>query len=119
MLHYIWQYIQPADCLHAYAVCTSWRNYIALLIDACHLSIAKLQARCPPLLTHPSKTLCPAQARLYACALLRFHFNYGDFVRWLSGEYTNCHRQWTKDFKTLIATKARPSSADYPILDYP
>jgi hypothetical protein len=51
--------------------------------------------------------------------LLRFHFNYGDFVRWLSGEYTNRHRQWTKDFQTLIATKARPLSADYPISNYP
>jgi hypothetical protein len=42
MLHHIWQYIQPADCLNAYAVCTSWRDCIHLQIDVCRLSVAKL-----------------------------------------------------------------------------
>ena len=32
------------------------------------------------------------RAILYAAALLRFYFNYGDFVHWLGGKYTNRHR---------------------------
>jgi hypothetical protein len=50
--------------------------------------------------------------------LLRFQLIYGDFVRWLSGEYTNRHRDWSTDFQTLINTEARPLSPDYPVPDY-
>ena len=29
-------------------------------------------------------------------ALLSFNFDYGDLIRWLEGEYTNQHRDWTQ-----------------------
>jgi hypothetical protein len=62
----------------------------------------------------PSAKLSPLRAKLYACALLWFNFIYGDFVRWLSGEYTNRHRNWTKDFHSMVHTEAHPLSLDYP-----
>jgi len=30
-----------------------------------------------------------------AVALIHFVFNYGDLIRWLKGEYTNAHRDWS------------------------
>jgi hypothetical protein len=67
----------------------------------------------------PSLTLCSERAQLYAQALLRFHFIYGDFICWLSGKYTNRHRRWSQDFTTMVKTKARPLTEDYPVPDYP
>jgi hypothetical protein len=37
----------------------------------------------------------------------------------LSGEYTNRHRQWSRDFQSITSTEARPLAADYPTPDYP
>jgi hypothetical protein len=66
-----------------------------------------------------SVTLSKARAQLYACALLQFHFIHGDFIRWLSGQYTNHHCAWCQDFATMVQTAKRPLSSDYPVPDYP
>jgi hypothetical protein len=74
------------------------------------------QIRPPP--GNPT-TLPMDRAILYAAALLRFHFNYGDFVRWLGGEYTNRHRNWDDTFDTLLAARQRHPPNDFPPADYP
>ncbi len=56
---------------------------------------------------------------LYACALLRFHFYYGDLVRWLGGEYTNRHRDWQTTFQTLVKVCTRPPPIDLPPAGFP
>jgi hypothetical protein len=56
---------------------------------------------------------------LYACALLRFHFHYGDFVCWLGGEYTNRHQEWATTFQTLKDVCTRPPPIDLPPADFP
>ncbi|GKY92329.1 hypothetical protein MPSEU_000204000 [Mayamaea pseudoterrestris] len=38
--------------------------------------------------------LSDSRAMDMGAALLRFNFNYGDFLRWLGGEYTNQGRDW-------------------------
>jgi hypothetical protein len=67
----------------------------------------------------PFATLSKSRAQLYACALLRFHFIYGDFTRWLSGEYINRHLAWSQNFATMIETAKHLLSLDYPVPDYP
>jgi hypothetical protein len=119
VLPYAWTFLDPpapAACFH---VCQSWRSYIFLQIDSCRLSVANLPATCLKPSSLPSPTLSTARAQLYACALLQFHFIYGDFIPWLSGNYTNRHRAWSKDFTTVVQTAKRPLSLEYRVPDYP
>jgi hypothetical protein len=37
----------------------------------------------------------------------------------MSGEYTNRHQQWTKDFQAMADSAARPLTPDYPVPDHP
>jgi hypothetical protein len=59
------------------------------------------------------------RALLYASAILRFHFNYGDFIRWLGGEYTNRHRDWDDTFDTIQQRRERPITPGLPPVDLP
>lgn len=80
-IHFAWQYLAPADQAVAVTVCSQWFLYHCLRVRAvCH-SVASLHIRRPP----PSLPvrLPMARALLYASSLLRFNFNYGDFLRWL------------------------------------
>ena len=56
---------------------------------------------------------------MYASALLRFHFNYGDLVRWLGGEYTNRSRDWDETFDALLTARQRQPPLNFPPADYP
>jgi hypothetical protein len=56
---------------------------------------------------------------LYPCALLRFHFAHGNFVRWLGGEYTNRHRDWEATFRTMQDVCTRAPPIDLPPADFP
>jgi hypothetical protein len=47
-------------------------------------------------------------------ALLRFDFDYGDFVRWLGGEYTNRQRDWNTEWKAILQSPCRTLPDDYP-----
>jgi hypothetical protein len=111
--------IDPPARWASYQVCTSWQSYVNLHMDACRFSVAVLRHLQPIPEVPSSKTLIRSRASLYASALLRFHFIYGDFIRWLSGEYTNRHRNWTKDFAIMLRTASRPLMPDYPVPDYP
>jgi hypothetical protein len=57
------------------------------------------------------------RAVLYACALLRFHFYYGDFVRWMGGEYTNRNRDWDETFDNIQSLSTRKPAKDDPPAD--
>jgi hypothetical protein len=50
--------------------------------------------------------------------LLRFNFVYGDFVRWLGGEYTNRHRDWDDTFDTLQSSRTRAPPSKFPPADF-
>ncbi len=65
-------------------------------------------------------TQLPAdRAILYACALLRFGFYYGDFIRWMGGEYTNRDKDWSSIFQTLVTVCNRPPPTSLPPVDFP
>jgi hypothetical protein len=79
--------------------------------------IAQLRLRRPP--PGKPKRLPMDRALLYASAMLRFHFYYGDFLRWLGGEYTNRHRDWDATFDTIEQRRERPPPSDLPPVDLP
>jgi hypothetical protein len=70
-----------------------------------------------PLPGKPTK-LPMDRAILYACALLRFGFYYGDFIRWMGGEYTNRDKDWPSIFQTLVAVCNRPPPISLPPVDF-
>jgi hypothetical protein len=59
------------------------------------------------------------RTRLFGSALLRFDFIYGDMVRWLAGEYTNRHRNWTDTFHNLQRQTRRGHPRSLPQADFP
>jgi hypothetical protein len=59
------------------------------------------------------------RTRLFGSALLRFDFIYGDLVRWLAGEHTNRHRNWTETFHRLQAPICRGHPRGLPPTDFP
>jgi hypothetical protein len=119
ILPYLWTFLAPTNRWACHQVCSPWRAYVHLRIRACRVSISNLRhIRLPPTLD-PAPNLDKPRAYLYACALSRFHFIYGDFIRWMSGEYTNRHQQWTKDFQAMADSAARPLTPDYPVPDHP
>jgi hypothetical protein len=51
-------------------------------------------------------------------ALLRFNFNYGDFIRWLGGEYTGAHRDWDATFDIVDSVRLASIPPGYPDVDF-
>jgi hypothetical protein len=116
-VHFAWTFLAPADRI---IICITYPvlvEYVCLRQSAVTDSVARLRHLRPP----PGKptNLDPLQARLYGAALLRFNFVYGDFIRWLSGEYTNRKRDWESIFNTIRNRPARvaPDHLPPPDLD--
>jgi hypothetical protein len=53
-----------------------------------------------------------------AVALLRFNFNYGDFIRWLGGEYTGAHRDKDATFDIVDSVRLASIPPGYPEVDF-
>ncbi len=49
-----------------------------------------------------------------AVALLHFDFHYGDLIRWMGGEYTNAHRDWSAINATIDAVWDIKPPNSYP-----
>jgi hypothetical protein len=112
-LHFSWVFLTPDERYNMAIAAKPWFLYHRLRVKAVSAPIAQLLKKRPP----PGKitTLSMDRAVLYACALLRFQFYYGDFVRWLGGEYTNRHRNWDETFDTIQQLETRkPSTGDPP-----
>ncbi len=116
-IHFAWSWLTPQERQQATMACSQWFLYHKLRCYSMWAPIATLKhARPPP--GNPT-TLPMDRALLYASALLRFHFNYGDFVRWLGGEYTNRNRYWDDTFTTLQEARVRQPPQNFPPADYP
>lgn len=96
ILHHAWRYLTPTCRARVILTSSTMFEYAKLRLHASTTSIAHLRHLRPA----PTKLtlLAPLRARAYGAALLRFDFLYGDFLRWLSGEYTNRHRDWQAIF---------------------
>jgi hypothetical protein len=117
ILHFAWTFLEPADRFIATKSCSAWYLYHHLCARAALTSVPSLRTSRPPP-CGPAK-LPWDQSMLYACALLCFNFYYGDFGRWLSGEYTNQSRDWAKTSQTLQDVCTRSPPLDLPPADFP
>jgi hypothetical protein len=116
MLHFMWQFLSPSQRYACSRACPQWYLYHQLRWRALLLPIATLKhPRLPP--GSPDK-LPMDRALLHASALLRFHFQYGDLVRWLGGEYTNRARNWDDTFDTLTSSRKRQPPEGFPPADF-
>jgi hypothetical protein len=117
MIHFIWPFLDHRDRQTTTKVAPAWSFYPRLRRLAATESLAPLLLQRDP----PGQPTGLPEKRsvLYACALLRFHFYYGDLVRWLGGEYTNRHRDWQSTFEILQQVCTRPPPIDLPPADFP
>jgi hypothetical protein len=115
LFHFVWPFLTPMERSTMTKTSAPWYLYQKLRVRAVSAPISSLLKKRPA--PFPTKTLSMDRALLYACALLRFHFYYGDFLRWLGGEYTNRHRDWDDTFDTIQDLRTRDPPADYPPSD--
>jgi hypothetical protein len=92
-------------------------RYAFQRVHAATTSVAGLRAtRLSP---GKPKLIDQERTRLFGSALLRFDFLHGDMVRWLSGEYTNRHRNWNSTFQQLQAPARLGHPRNLPPVDFP
>jgi hypothetical protein len=116
-LHFIWQFLSPEDRYKMCRLSSKWFLYQKLRQYAVQAPIRILLR--PRISTKKPTTLPLDRALLYASALLLFNFYYGDFVRWLGGEYTNRHRDWDETFTAIQNRRERIPPTGYPPSDLP
>ena len=116
MIHFVWQFLTPTDRVACSCASVLWSCHATLRAKAILTSVSVLrQARPPPRKPEDS---CKKRCLMCASALLRFHFIYGDFVRWLSGEFTNRFRNWDADYAALQRACVRPPPPSLPPVSF-
>jgi len=50
--------------------------------------------------------------------LISFNLDHGDLVRWLDGEYTNDHRNWSDLGESIEGVKMYAQRPGYPVIDH-
>ena len=85
LVHLAWDWLSVTDRRSLASAMPTIANYANLRVAATHLDLLSLQASRP---SSDATPICKDRAYRMAAALLRFNFNYGDFVRWLGGKYT-------------------------------
>ena len=115
-IHHVWQWLIPSERHNLTQASSVLRAYALLRYRATYESIGSLQSRTAA----PTKPtgLSMEKAIKFSCALLRFDFIYGDFQRWLGGEYTNRNRDWPAVFEQLLSASHRPPPPGQPPPDY-
>ena len=121
LFHMAWPFLDPAS---RRVLCDPtdfpvMGAYAKLRFDSCTAPIHILRQPRPP---YNGEPLDNQRVLLYAMALLRFDFNYGDFARFLGGEYTYQHRDWQSVFSIMetFAAQSPPTTyADYKKGDQP
>jgi hypothetical protein len=78
MIHFVWTFLKPHDRIQAVQAFPTWADYHRLRLLAVTTSLAFLRVQRPP---PGSPTRLPVlRSNAYACALLRFDFQYGDLI---------------------------------------
>ncbi len=116
-IHFAWQFLTPRERYDISKLSSKWFLYQRLRHRAVKEPIRILLH--PRVVTMKPTRLPPDRAILYASALLLFHFYYGDFVRWLGGEYTNRNRDWDSTFTAIEQRREREPPKGYPPSDLP
>ena len=115
VFHFAWDYLTPNDRARLLQTHPVMTQYARLRRSASSRILASLRQPRPN--TSDIPPLCHRRAWLMGCALVRFNFVYADFIRWLGGEYTNDHRDWTSIFQLADHIAKVPIPTDSPPID--
>lgn len=114
VLPLVWPFLTPYE-RHAVCTATPVLRFIAFLrIQASQLDITRLLDQRIPRSDEPYDRM---HSILLACALLRFRFNYANFLRWLGGDYLPATRDWGALQERLTNVAEQPSAEGYPPVD--
>ena len=93
VIHKAWDFLLPVDRRKVVDASPAFEAYARLRRATTTVSIKCLLEPRP----QPESFTGLQRDRAYrmAVALMRFDMNFGDLIRWLEGEYTNAHRDWT------------------------
>ena len=121
IFYHTWPFLLPNDRRWCQQSSPAILRYSFQRLQAAVTSVASLRAPRPSLSKPPSiDRLCTRLCtRLFSSALLRFDFIHGDLVRWLAGEYTNRHRDWTETFRRLQSPPRLGHPRRLPPPDFP
>jgi hypothetical protein len=109
--HFVWGFLTHNEHMMTRSASLFFEAYAIWRSQALREEIQSL------LLEQPALTGAPLsinRVRKYGCALLRFDFIYGDLVRWLEGEYTNCNVDYDTIFKNLDDLRTTNMPQGYP-----
>ena len=114
LVHLVWDWLSVDRRSLASAMPTI-ADYATLWVAATHLDLSSLQASRP---SSDATPICKDRAYRMAAALLRFNFNYGDFVRWLGSEYTGAQRDWDATFDIVDSIRTSSVPPGYPAIGF-
>ena len=115
--HHIWEFLDNDDHVALTRADPILSQYADLRLSAFQNRHQMLQLRHPRPPIDDIPPLCPKRAQTCGAALLSFDFVYGDFARWLGGEYTNSHRDWTAYEQQVEEYRHQQSIPGHPPLD--
>jgi hypothetical protein len=115
--HFVWAFLTPNErfkLLQAFPV----MEFYARLRRAAFLQRHNaIQVRRPRPAISDRPPLDRTRSWLAGCALLSLNFVYGDFIRWLGGEYTHAHRDWSALATLANEARENPPPPSHPPLD--
>jgi len=114
ILHMSWGFLTFEERATLAEASPAFEAYARLRRSSATVSISVLRDPRPP----PSdfQGLQHDRAWRMAVLLIRFDFSVGDSVRWMEGEYTNKHRDWTTFSDAINAVRSiEPYPGDPPV----
>ena len=117
VFHHLWPFLSPRDRRQSQRLSPCILHHSYQRVHAAVTSVSCL--RVPRPFPSKPKSINRPRTRLFGSALMRFDFIHGDMVRWLSGEYTNRHRDWTDTFHRLQDPPRMGQPRQLPPPDYP
>jgi hypothetical protein len=116
IFHHAWDFLDRRDRTNVVNTYPIMKDYAKLRCSATMRNLTPVLKRRPP----PTELtpLCHQRAWIISCALIRFNFVYADLIRWLGGEYTNDHRDWTSVFQFVDHVRGIPIPAGNPPIDF-
>ena len=119
LLHNAWAFLDPHSRRAVMTALPVMTDYARLRYDACvHRQTIIEALKAPRLAPDLEPPLCPFRARFMGAALISFNLDYGDLVRWLDGEYTNDHRNWSDLGAQIEEVKTYAQRPGYPVIDH-
>jgi hypothetical protein len=116
ILHLTWDFLLPEECFKLTDKLPVFLTYARLRRSTVEVTIRMLRLSRQPV--GLEKGLTHECAWRTAVALLRVDFNYGDLIRWMEGEYTNAHRDWSSVSDTINAVRDILPPEGYPQVDF-